>query len=125
MVIKTNKLVSDNAIENGDTMVKEFLISKTAFLDGEICAKFVEAYFIITELEGLDESGFEMVEFTMRVGSGKVSELVSFGQRPSGGSMRRRATTHGPHTEYDHVYTEGQRGTFQPLAQPRGGPSSL
>ena len=55
----------------------------------------------------------------MRVGSGKVSELVSLGQRPEQGSMRRRAGTHGHHTGYDHVYGEGQRGTFQPLLEPR------
>lgn len=33
--------------------------------------------------------------------------------------MMRRATTHGHHTEYDHVYGEGKRGTFQPLLEPR------
>ena len=47
---KTNELVSDN----GDTMpdtVEEVLISKSAFLGDELCAKFVEAYFIITERE--------------------------------------------------------------------------
>ena len=51
---KTNELVSDNATANVDTMpdtVEEVLISKSAFLGDELCAKFVEAYFIITERE--------------------------------------------------------------------------